>query len=219
MKNAMNSWGGVILCVWASQEQKLMPERDIYILPGRGEKIEALGRMVEVLGYGFQGREVAGDFERLAFPAQLQAIRLDLEQGFWMPGAILIGHSYGAYLLLHTLAEMPPFPGRTFLLSPVMGAATARGHLYGSMPPRAKKLLELAEQTRFPAPAYLEIHTGANDNGCDPLLAEKFASSMKNSRLFIVEDAGHNLSRAYVFDAFRRFSRPSKSRMGKGDIP
>jgi hypothetical protein len=80
------------------------------------------------------------------------------------------------------------------------------------MPPRAKKLLELSEQCRFPAPDYLEIHTGANDNGCDPILAKKFAAAFKKSRLVIVEDAGHNLSRAYVFDALRRFSAPINSK-------
>jgi hypothetical protein len=193
-----------------------MLERIIYILPGRNESIEELGGMVEGFGFGFQGREVAGEFEKLPFSAQLQAIRLDIEKGFWVPGAILMGQSYGAYLLLHALAEMPPFPGNIFLLSPVLGAATARGHLYGSMPPRAKKLLELSGQGRFPAPDYLEIHTGANDNGCDPLLAEKFASPIKNSRLFIVRDAGHNLELNTIFEAFGRFLEAFKGSSRSG---
>ena len=46
-----------------------MPERIIFILPGRNESIEELGGMIEGFGYGFQVREVAGEFEKLPFPA------------------------------------------------------------------------------------------------------------------------------------------------------
>ena len=72
--------------------------------------------------------------------------------------------------LLHVLADLEPFPRKILLCSPVLGAAVAKNGFYGSLPPRAEKLVKLAESNAFSAPRYMEIHTGAEDNGCDPLL-------------------------------------------------
>jgi hypothetical protein len=59
-----------------------------------------------------------------------------------------------------------------------------------SLPHRAKKLLELARQGRFPKPSYLEIHTGAENKGCDSLIALEVAASIGVTRLHIVPATG-----------------------------
>jgi alpha-beta hydrolase superfamily lysophospholipase len=183
-----------------------MRHQRIYFIPGRGENLDAgLGRLIASMGYAVHGRGIVSEFARLRFAEQLALIRSDLQPAFWRAEAVLIGHSYGAYLLLQTLSEMDPFPGEILLVSPVLGAAVARNGFFGSRPPRAEKLVKLAESSAFPAPRYLEIHTGADDNGCDPRLAAHFASLVGNTKLSIVADAGHQLGEEYLRDILRRF--------------
>lgn len=177
-----------------------------YVILGRGERlVDGLGELISDLGCAVQGREVSADFLRLRFAEQLALICSDLQPGFWQPGAVLVGYSYGAFLLLQTLADMDPFPGRILLFSPVLGAAVARNGLFGSRPPRAERLLKLAEGGNFPAPRYLEAHTGADDNGCDPGLAARFCSLVSNATLHVVSGAGHRLGDEYIQERLRRF--------------
>ncbi len=183
-----------------------MRNRRLYFIPGRGETLtNEIGQVITSLRFPVQGREVIGDFERLLFSEQIALIRADLQSKFWHSEAVLIGRSYGAYLLLHTLAELDAFPGKVLLFSPVLGAGISKNGLFGSIPPRAKRLLKLAESKEFPAPQYLEIHTGAEDNGCDPALATRFAAPIENTKLYIVPGAGHQLAEEYlrgVLDSF-----------------
>ena len=51
----------------------------------------------------------------------------------------------------------------------------------------------------------MEIHTGAEDNGCDLLLAARFASLVGNTKLHIVPGAGHQLSEEYVQGVMSKF--------------
>jgi hypothetical protein len=73
------------------------------------------------------------------------------------------------------------------------------------MPPRAGKLLKLAEAGQFPPPRLMEIHTGAEDNECDPELARKFSSLVLHSKTFVVAGAGHQLAAGYVTQTLTRF--------------
>jgi hypothetical protein len=173
---------------------------------GRGEDLdEGLGRLMATMGYAIHGREIILDFARLRISEQVALIGSDLQPAFWHPDALLVGHSYGAYLLLHTVADMDPFPGKILLRSPVLGAAVAKNGFYGSRPPRAEKLLKLTESNRFPVPHYMEIHTGAEDNGCDPLLATRFGSLVGNTKLHIVAGAGHQLGKEYLQVVLSKF--------------
>jgi hypothetical protein len=184
----------------------VMQYRQLYFMPGRGEDIGAgLGRLMARMGYGIHGRAMISDFARLRIAEQVALIGSDLRPAFWHPDGALAGRSYGAYLLLHTLADMDPFPGRILLFSHVLGAAVAKGGFYVSRPPRSEKLAKLAESNGFPAPKYMEIHTGAEDNGCDPLLAARFASMIGNTTLHIVAGAGHQLDEEYLHDVLNKF--------------
>jgi pimeloyl-ACP methyl ester carboxylesterase len=183
-----------------------MVKKRLYLIPGRGEHLdEGLGRLITKMGYSIQGREIFSNFARLRFAEQLALIRSDLQPAFWDSEAVLVGRSYGAYLLLHTLADMEPLPGRVLLCSPVLGAAVAKDGLYGSLPPRTEKLTKMADTAAFPAPRYLEIHTGAEDNGCDPMLARRFASLVGNTKLNVVPCADHELGEDYLQGVLREF--------------
>ena len=183
-----------------------MPDKPIYFIPGRGESLdEGIGQVIASMGFSVKGREMISDFARLGFSEQLALIRSDLESDFWRPESVLIGRSYGAYLLLHTLAELEPFPGKVLLFSPVLGAAISEDRRSGVLPPRSKLLLKLADSGGFPAPCSLEIHTGAKDNGCDPALAIRFASLVGNTKLYIVPGSGHEFDEDYVRSVLDRF--------------
>lgn len=195
--------------VWRRELLKFMPGKKIYLIPGRGEKLDdTLGRILTMLGYNYEGMALTSDVEHLRFSEQLELVRSDLKLRFWDADSVLIGRSYGAYLLLHTLADMPPFPGRVLLFSPVLCAASDKDRRYGSIPPRAEKLLKLAKSNTFPAPAYMEIHTGSEDHDCSPMLAENFTSGIKNTTVVTVEGAGHNLSEPYLKNIFIEFLKP-----------
>ncbi len=183
-----------------------MADNKIYLMPGRGDKLDDfLGSSLAQMGFEVYGREILYDFANLHFPQQLQIIKNDIKTLFWREESNLIGDSYGAYLLLHALAEIAAFPGRILLFSPVLGEAIDKQNLYLSRPPRAKKLLQLAKIKKIPIPRYLEIHTGAEDKGCDPLLAQKISSLITNSKNFIIEGKGHRLNKTYINSVIKEF--------------
>jgi hypothetical protein len=184
-----------------------MANNKIYLMPGRGDKLnDFLGTSIAKMGFEVYGREILSNFAHLHFPQQLQIIKNDIRTLFWREESNLIGNSYGAYLLLHALAEIAAaFPGRILLLSPVLGQAIDKQNLFLSRPPRAKKLLQLAKTQKFPLPRYLEIHTGAEDNGCDPILAQKISALLTNSKIFIIKGEGHKLNKTYINSVIRKF--------------
>ncbi len=178
--------------------QEHLGHNAVYLRPGRGNRLRDLGDLVCDLGFDGYGRELAPPWARLGFTEPIRLIQHDLAAAFWDAGARLIGHSYGAYLLLHALADREPFPGRILLLAPVLGAALDAQRLYLARPPRADKLLRLAQNHEFPTPHSLELHTGALDDGCDPALATRWRSLIPGARLVLVPDQGHQLAADYV---------------------
>ncbi len=165
----------------------------VYLVPGRGNKISEIGGMITELGFSVYGREVLPPFSGCRFSRQLEIIGKDLLSLYWDAEAKLIGHSFGGYLLLHALSELPPFPGSVLLFSPVLGPARSKDGLFVARPPRADVLLQLAKTGQFPMPRYLEIYTGQDDDGCSPVLAETLGSLLPGTRVNIIKGQGHQL--------------------------
>jgi pimeloyl-ACP methyl ester carboxylesterase len=178
-----------------------------YLIPGRDEGLGGqLGSVLCQEGVEVHGRALRGEFPRRRFPEQLAEIRRDLADEFWTAEGVLVGRSYGGYLLLHALAEEETsFPGRVLLLSPVLGPARRPDGHFGSRPPRADRLREMAAEGTFPPPAQLEIHTGAEDQGCDPGLAREIFQEMPGVTLAVVPGMGHELDPEYVWRMVRKF--------------
>ncbi len=180
-----------------------MMEHTVYLRPGRGNRLQDLGETIASLGFDVWGREIFPPFSTLNFAEQIQIIQNDLRSWFWHEEAKLVGHSYGGYLLLQALADLEAFPGSILLISPVLGAA--RGKLYLSRPPRADRLLKLAEEHPFPVPQGLEIHTGEADDGCDPDLARRIGASIPGAQVHVVPHTGHALPIDYLNKVIHRF--------------
>ena len=131
----------------------------LYYLPGHGGRLHTgLGEALVERGWAVTGRETVGDFRAAGFQVQVDTVAQDLREHFWHPGAHVICNSFGAYLFLHAQAQMPAYPGRVLLLSPIVGAFEDVERMQHFVPPRAEYLARLAEQGRYTPPARCEIH-------------------------------------------------------------
>jgi hypothetical protein len=170
----------------------------IYYLPGANGRLETgLGEGLVARGFKVTGRATIGEFKRLEFQAQLDVIAEDLMTKFWAPNARVVANSYGAYLFLHTQAQLKPYIGQVLLLSPILGSFDniQRGQTF--FPPRSDRLLTLARGGAYPAPLNMEIHTGSEDWQSPPEVAEEFGSQV-GCQVHIATGRGHILGKDYV---------------------
>ncbi len=143
------------------------------------------------------GRETIGEFRRLPFQEQIDAVAQDLHNLFWREDAHVVAVSFGAYLFLHAQAQLPPFIGKVLLLSPIVGQFSNNEIGLGFIPPRADRLKELAQARLFPAPLHCQIHVGSEDWQSIPSNVSAFAEIL-GIPVTVVPNAGHQLGKKYV---------------------
>ena len=172
----------------------VMPENStIYYLPGHGGQLgTGLGQGLLDRGFNVTGRETRDEFRALSFDEQVQTIMDDLQAHFWHEQAQVVCNSFGAYLFLHAQAQMPSFPGRVLLLSPILGEFTSDQTLTTFLPPRSKRLKELAEAGQFKVPACCEIHVGEEDWQSIPAHVQAFGR-LTGMPVTVVPHGGHDL--------------------------
>lgn len=176
----------------------IIDKQVVYYLPGHGGQLATgLGQGLLDRGFNITGRETRGDFRTLPFDEQLQTIMDDLQGHFWHEQAQVVCNSFGSYLFLHAQAQMPSFPGRVLLLSPIVGEFTSEETRTTFLPPRSKKLKELAEVGQFKAPACCEIHVGEEDWQSIPAHVQAFGR-LTGIPVTVVPQGGHDLGKAYV---------------------
>jgi len=172
--------------------------KSVYYLPGMGGRLDTgLGLALLSRGFNLQGRELAGEFRKLDFGQQVDCVVNDLQSGALGEGAFVIANSFGAYLLLHALAQMPPFMGKVLLLSPIVGQFSNAATEMSFVPPRSDRLGEIARARTFPAPKQCEIHVGSDDWQSDPENVKAFGLAVSIT-VNVVPSAGHSLPKAYV---------------------
>jgi len=177
----------------------------IYYVPGRGGRLNAgLGLELSARGYDLIGREIAGPgprdqsnpFASLSFEQQVEVIQYDLQTHFWTPEALVIGNSFGAYLIAHSILRLGEFPGKCLFLSPVLGAVKATGMLF--KPPKSGVLKDAIETRSFP-PIILDILAGSKDEHLLPPQAKKL-SDQTNGSLSLIKDQGHRIQPELIKD-------------------
>ena len=172
----------------------------VYYLTGMGGRLQTgLGHALMERGCSVLGRELFGDFKKLGFQQQVDAIASDLEREFWSEDAHVIANSFGAYLFLHAQAQLMPYVGRVILLSPIVGEFGNEETQMNFIPPRADKLLELARAGKFPVPKQCQVHVGSEDWQSNPANVTTFGS-MLGIDVTVVPNAGHMLPKEYVGD-------------------
>ena len=173
-------------------------QKTAYYLPGHGGQVSTgLGEGLASRGWAAVGRETIGDFRKLPFQQQVDAVAQDLREHFWREDAHVVAVSFGAYLFLHAQAQLPPYVGNVLLLSPIVGQFSSDEMGLGFIPPRADKLKDLAESDQYPAPLNCHIHVGSEDWQSNPSNVTAFAKKV-GLQVTVVPNAGHQLGKQYV---------------------
>ena len=178
----------------------------LYYLPGRaGRLATGLGEGLRSRGWNVTGRETLGAFRDMPFADQVHTIAQDLQQHFWHVQARVVAVSFGAYLFLHAQAQLPSYPGRLLLLSPIMGgfADSASGTHF--VPPQAELLRQRLEAGTFNAPMHGEVHVGEQDWQSGPEGVKRMAQ-MLGMPCTLVPGAGHQLDKGYVGGVLERWA-------------
>ncbi|MGE4299131.1 MAG: hypothetical protein AB7E47_14020 [Desulfovibrionaceae bacterium] len=180
--------------------------RCLYI-PGRNAaNVATTGALLRDMGWDVRGPDVTAPFVALPFAAQLEVVAGHCAA--LGPGAPVVAKSYGAYVLLHVLLAHggpDPIANPVLLFCPVMGAGIARvgRGMVGSLPPRARVLLQAARAGRYPCFARLEIHIGDQDVCAEQ--ARTFAAHVAGAARHLAPGVAHGLGAAYEREALRRF--------------
>ena len=170
----------------------------IYYLPGRGGRLDAgLGTALIERNLLVSGRETVGEFAGLNFQEQIELVAQDIQAGFWHKEAKIRANSFGAYLFLHAQTLMPAYIGKVLLLSPIVGEFSNNETGTHFVPPRSRKLKELAQAKKFPTPQSCEIHVGEQDWQSTPEHVSEFGRLL-NISVTVVPRAGHMLPKEYV---------------------
>jgi hypothetical protein len=149
------------------------------------------------LGFDVAGRETRDEFKELGFTEQVRLVAQDLQTFFWNSQSKVIANSFGGYLFLHAQAQMPPYPGKVVLLSPIIGEFNDEGREMHFVPPYAEKLFNLIKQGQMTAPLNAEIHTGELDWQSYPPAVKKLGEAL-SIPVDVVAGAGHGLPKDYV---------------------
>ena len=178
----------------------------LYYLPGRGGRLATgLGEGLRSRGWDVTGRETLGEFRDMPFADQVHTIAQDLQQHFWHAQARVVAVSFGAYLFLHAQAELPSYPGRVLLLSPIVGGFADAASGTHFVPPQAELLRQRVEAGTFNAPLHGEVHVGEQDWQSGPEGVKRMAQ-MLGMPCTVVPGAGHQLGKGYVGGVLERWA-------------
>jgi hypothetical protein len=170
----------------------------LYYLPGRGGRLDAgLGTALVERNLLVSGRETIGEFASLSFQEQVELVAQDIQANFWHQEAKVLANSFGAYLFLHAQTLMPAYIGKVLLLSPIVGEFSNNETGTHFVPPRSRKLKELAQAKKYPTPQSCEIHVGEQDWQSNPEHVSEFGKLL-NISVTVVPRAGHMLPKEYV---------------------
>lgn len=170
----------------------------VYYLTGRGGQLDkGLGEALLEAGYEVSGREMSGEFSKLRFQNQIDTISRDLQGDFWTKESKVVAVSYGAYLLLHALADLESYVGRILLLSPILGGVTNGTSMHYFSPPRSDKIMKNIANGMFPIPNRIEVHVGDNDWQSPYQQVKEFTEAI-GGNYNVVSETGHHLAKSYV---------------------
>ena len=171
------------------------PDLYAYFLTGRGGSLQGgLGTAISSFTNRLYGREISGEFEKLALLEQVQIVQRDLNS-LYSENLRVIADSYGAYILLHSLINRDiQLPG-VLLLSPVSGPATGDGRYF--RPPGTKALKDAINNQRLGTEHTGRIVTGEEDWQSPPSDCRRLGAAM-GIECLVLDDVGHRVPASYV---------------------
>jgi pimeloyl-ACP methyl ester carboxylesterase len=149
-----------------------LPRRAL-IVPGRGEAVRDLRALLATV-VRFDGIAFDERFAHLGFAAQVARVSA-LIAGVPPDETLLVGRSFGAWLVLHALlGRAQGFDGTVLLVAPVLGYGTSgRG---GFVAPRARTFWASVEAGRAMPAARVVIIAGTADEQCPVELARRLGT-------------------------------------------
>jgi len=170
----------------------------VYYLPGWSGRLNTgLGQGLMDRGFDVSGRETRDQFRDLPFLDQVRLVANDLQKYFWTPESKVVANSFGAYLLLNALPQMPPYVGEILLLSPIIGTFEDEETARTFEPPYSERIRQQLDEGKIPRPLNIEVHTGSEDWQSSPSAVMNFFSKIEVP-VTIAEGRGHMLGADYV---------------------
>lgn len=178
----------------------------IFYISGRGGDIHTgLGEYLKKLSKNFDGLSLTDSFLNTPFSEQVSELRTAITAATEKQARI-VANSYGAYLFLHALINLPKIESRVLLLSPVLGACMTESRYI--RPPGVKTLYQALQDNLIPVPEHIELHTGEDDKTCAPVMACEFNELIPLHKLKIIPHQGHMIDKPVVRRIVKDFLFP-----------
>jgi len=174
----------------------LAPMTSILYITGRGGSLQkGLAVYLASIADEFDGVAVSPQFLRQEPLHQVQIIQEKIKEE---PTRPIIANSYGAYLTLLALIGIDVTPDMVLLLSPVLGAASAKDRMYYSRPPLTNRLEAALSNNTLIRPKVTKLIMGDQDELYSPERISTIDSYFGMETAQIVAGEGHMLSQSTV---------------------
>ena len=187
----------------------LAPMTSILYITGRSGSLQK-GLAIYLAGIAdeFDGVAVSSQFLRQEPVHQVQIIQEKIKEE---PTKPIIANSYGAYLTLLALIGIDVTPDKVLLLSPVLGAASAKDRMYYSRPPLTNRLDAAFANNTLVKPKVTKLIMGDQDELYSPERISTMDSYFGMGTAQIVAGEGHMLSEQIVQEFINYNLRVGKS--------
>ena len=184
---------GIALYRLAMQNTLQLPR--ILCVTGRGESLEEFpGRLSWYRQVEIGCIECTGYFARRTFSEQVAVFRRNLSERYWHADSLLLGRSFGAWIMLNGLMELDgEYPGTVILVAPVLGfGGGARGLHF--IAPRTRRFWSEAESRTRPPARRITVIISEQDEQCPPEYARRLCA-LWGMELIVFEQGGHGLGK------------------------
>ncbi len=171
-----------------------LPHR-IFYAPGRDETLADIKDAIPWAGkVDICTIDFLRPFSSLPFPEQSAEFRQLFINNFWSSEDLLIGRSFGAWILLNALMEADcVYPGTVILISSVLGFGGQPGIEF--MAPRARSFWSRVDSGEPPPARRIALIHAIDDDQCPFEYAKKLCD-IWGVVLFGLEKGGHGLGRS-----------------------
>jgi len=166
--------------------------RKVFCAPGRGETYQnSLHGLLAPGAAEVSAVDFTPEFARLTFTQQMELFHQIICEQYWSRDALLLGRSFGAWILLNALMRLETqFPGTAILIASVLGSG-GKGGLH-FIAPRGWRFWEEAEaRTRPPARRLALVHA-MDDDQCPYALAVRLRQ-LWGAEFVALPGGGHGL--------------------------
>ena len=179
-----------------------MPGECVYYLTGRGGSfLSGLGGYLSEQYGNVKGIGLDDDWFLRPHLLQVARVRGLLNEAEVATSPV-IANSYGAYLAMLAMLDLPPIATSVMVLSPVLGKAVIGGTYH--RPPGGKRFAAALEG-HIAKPSWLELYIGEADPHYAPATWGKLGAAIKPDRQEIIAGEGHSLSKDLVAELVRNF--------------